>query len=50
MKTWVLFIWLTSGNPMAAWNYADLAECQRDGQAYRRYACVEVFVPVAPKR
>lgn len=49
MKVWVLFIWLTSGAPVASWSYLDSAECQRDGTPYKRYVCVQVFVPVPQK-
>lgn len=45
MTTWVLFIWLTAGTPVASWTYADQAECLKDGQPYKRHVCVKVFVP-----
>lgn len=45
MNTWVLFIWLTSGVPIASMNYDTGDECSRAGQPYKKYICVKVFVP-----
>jgi len=45
MTVWVLFVWLAVGGPVAAWHYPTLAECEKEGSAYKRHACVKVVIP-----